>query len=187
MRNEYIRQAKVLRESSGGLNHHQPQCDQIPDFIEHDKHGIHLTPCYKKFTVICSKSSKVRISLNKSVVSSSKVSRSESSQDMFDLRRSSTRLVSNSSHLSKVAWVYPNNKCNICGKQKVYDKKKKNMTGTLVTISTMNACNTVKMAAKEKSPTMYAEILLPKSISIIAFAIQPLHMAMLQSRQHPLK
>ena len=79
----------------------------------------------KKFTVICSKSSKVRISLNKSGVSSSKVSHSESSQDMFDRRRSSTRQVSNSSHLSKVAWVYPNNKCNICGKQKVYDKKKK--------------------------------------------------------------
>ena len=115
------------------------------------------------------------------------MSRSESSQDMFDRRRSSTRLVSNSSHLSKVGWVYPNNKCNICGKQKVYDKKKKNMTGTLVTTSTMNACNTVKMAAKEKSPPMYAEILLPKSISIIAFAIKPLHMAMLQSRHHPLK
>ena len=32
-------------------NYHQVQCESIPETIS-DDHGIHMTPCYKKFTLI---------------------------------------------------------------------------------------------------------------------------------------
>ena len=47
---ERIQKAKSLREIAGGNNYHEEQCNQIPEEINEDKHGIHLTPCYKKFT-----------------------------------------------------------------------------------------------------------------------------------------
>lgn len=48
---ERIRAAKTKREILKGDNHHQTQCKNIPEIITED-HGIHMSPCYKKFTQI---------------------------------------------------------------------------------------------------------------------------------------
>jgi hypothetical protein len=52
---EKIYSAKCIRESLGGKNHHADQCQIIPEEIDPVQHGIHLVPCYKKFTLILSK------------------------------------------------------------------------------------------------------------------------------------
>jgi hypothetical protein len=52
---EKIYSAKCIRESLGGKNHHADQCQLIPEEIDPVQHGIHLVPCYKKFTLILSK------------------------------------------------------------------------------------------------------------------------------------
>ena len=52
---EKIQNAKAIREEKGGDNHHKQQCDLVPDHIDPALHGIHLTPCYKKFTLIISR------------------------------------------------------------------------------------------------------------------------------------
>ena len=115
---ERIRMAKSIREGTGGRNHHQEQCNLIPDKIDKHKHGIHLDPCYKKFTLICSQDNS----------SSSKGDVQEPGK-----RRNSSRLGSQFSLISKPTWVYPSDICNICKKSKVYDKKKKTAITALVT------------------------------------------------------
>ena len=49
-----IRQAKVTREQKGGPNHHEEQCLSVPEIIDPNMHGVHITPCYKTFTLILS-------------------------------------------------------------------------------------------------------------------------------------
>ena len=51
---EKIYAAKSIQKSKGGNNHHKEKCDAIPSEIDPTKHGIHLTPCYKKFVLIIS-------------------------------------------------------------------------------------------------------------------------------------
>ena len=46
--------AKSIRKSKGGNHHRKEQCDATPSEIDPTKHGIHLTPCYKKFVLIIS-------------------------------------------------------------------------------------------------------------------------------------
>ena len=48
-----IRAAKQVQEQLGGANFHQKQCNGICDTIDRN-HGIHMAPCYKKFTLILS-------------------------------------------------------------------------------------------------------------------------------------
>ena len=50
-----IVKAKLKREEWKGKNHHKSQCDSIPEVITVD-HGLHMTPCYRKFTLILSNS-----------------------------------------------------------------------------------------------------------------------------------
>ena len=52
---EKIYAAKCLRETLGGPNQHANQCRLVPQEIDPVRHGIHLVPCYKKFTLILSK------------------------------------------------------------------------------------------------------------------------------------
>lgn len=127
---ERIRLAKSERESYTDENFHREQCESIPDEINHDKHGIHLDPCYKKFTLILSKKKKEP---------------TEKSQ------RLSERL---SSPPRKDALVYPK-ECNIC---KLYKIKVKGSFEFPITISTLNATETVKAAAMSKNQDMYYEI-----------------------------
>ena len=51
---EKIYAAKKHREELGGQNYHEEQCCSIPNEIDQESHGIHLEPCYKKFTLILS-------------------------------------------------------------------------------------------------------------------------------------
>ena len=47
-------QARDIRTELGGLNKHDEQSSSIPDEYDADIHGIHLEPCYKKYTKIIS-------------------------------------------------------------------------------------------------------------------------------------
>ena len=51
--------AKEIRQGSTELNAHTEQCAAIPDGgFDKTKHGVHLDPCYKKFTAIIARSRK---------------------------------------------------------------------------------------------------------------------------------
>ena len=47
-----ISAAKAKRQTLQGRNHHEEQCLLVPDNIQDATHGVHVTPCYKKFTLI---------------------------------------------------------------------------------------------------------------------------------------
>ena len=49
-------EAKEIRQELGRDNEHKQQCDGIPAHIDNNRSGIHLEPCYKKFTLIISSS-----------------------------------------------------------------------------------------------------------------------------------
>ena len=93
---ERIRYAKDLRER--GENHHVEQCNMIPDAIDMNIHGIHITPCYNKFTLILSQKKEISTEHE---------------------RRVSKRLSLDSSASSEIAWIYPK-ECNICKKFKIH-------------------------------------------------------------------
>ena len=45
---ERIQLAKEKRMRIGGTNSHEEQCSLIPLLVNHEIHGIHLEPCYKR-------------------------------------------------------------------------------------------------------------------------------------------
>ena len=47
-----IRAAKAKRQTLKGKNHHEEQCLFVPDDIQDATRGVHMIPCYKKFTLI---------------------------------------------------------------------------------------------------------------------------------------
>ena len=47
-----IRAAKAKRQTLKGRNHHEEQCLLVPDNMQDATHAVHMTPCYKKFTLI---------------------------------------------------------------------------------------------------------------------------------------
>ena len=55
-------EAKAIRQELGGENEHKHQCDSISAFINPSRHGIHLEPCYKKFTLIISSNKRKHLS-----------------------------------------------------------------------------------------------------------------------------
>ena len=84
-----ILEAKQLRESLKGSNHHEEQCGAIPAvFSSSDQ--LHLEPCYKKFTLILSQK-----------------------KELSAESRSSKRLSA-----SSLSWLYPK-ECGICKKYKI--------------------------------------------------------------------
>ena len=85
---EIVRVAKQVREQLVGTNFHQKQCKGIPDAIDRN-HGIYMTPCYKKFTLILSSHSK----------------------ETFTQKRLTGRQPISLESTS--AWVYPDD-CNFC-------------------------------------------------------------------------
>ena len=76
-----------------GENHHEEQCVKIPDVIDECIHGIHIIPCYNKFTLILSRED----------------------EEKKKKRRTSDRHWTNPTSSS---WVYPK-ECNICKKYKI--------------------------------------------------------------------
>ena len=104
----------------------------IPGVIDHKNHGVHLEPCYKKFTLILSKK------------------KSTTNQE----KRSSMRLSSPPPSEARNRWVYPK-ECNICKQYKIQFKGKSVYPQT---IEGDDAIITIKTAAKEKDLAMYYEI-----------------------------
>lgn len=50
-----IRAAEAKRQTLKGRNHHEEQCLLVPDDIQdgvHITHGVHMAPCYRKFTLV---------------------------------------------------------------------------------------------------------------------------------------
>ena len=43
-----INEAKLKRLEIGGAHWHYEQSEKIPEVIDVGKHGVHLTPCYKR-------------------------------------------------------------------------------------------------------------------------------------------
>ena len=124
---DHIRGAKLKREELQGENYRQVQCESILESISND-HGIHMTPCYKKFTLILARCD------NK-----------ESGET-----RSSKR---NSNGNNTTVWIYPNI-CNICKKGSVKFQGKKAFPITITT----EATESIKEAAKTNDPELYAKI-----------------------------
>ena len=48
LNNERIQLAKEKRMRTGGAYSHEEQCSMIPLLVNHEIHGIHLEPCYKR-------------------------------------------------------------------------------------------------------------------------------------------
>ena len=92
-----IRAAKAKRQTLKGRNHHEQQCLFVPDNIQDATHAVHMTPCYKKFTLILA---------------------GESSGHQNNLRLSKRSLDGNS------PWVYPD-VCRFCKKGRVSYRGKK--------------------------------------------------------------
>jgi len=123
-----ILEAKSKREELKGENHHKSQCDSIPEVITKD-HGVHITPCYKKFTLILSNSP-------------------------YDPVPETVRRFSKRTINLDPAWLYPKI-CGICDKVTAkYQKKKVPLTK----IATQNAANNLKECAKTKDLELYSAI-----------------------------
>ena len=120
---ERIRKAKTIRETFNDENYHKKQYDTIPATINHEVHGVHMTLCYKKFTLIISRTKPQETST----------------------RRSSKRFSSQTSTINySGAWVYAD-ECNFC---KLHAIKVNGKQQTPHIVVQMNAVNTIKAAAK---------------------------------------
>ena len=137
-----IREAKVLREEKGGRNHHQEQCDSIPEEIDNNVHGVHLEPCYNKFTHIISEAL------------------TETNQPQADPRKS-IRFSSPTAQIERS--IHPKI-CYFCKKKDIVKYKSK--IRRPITIATDQASNTIKESAETMNDkSVYYEI---KDIDLIA-------------------
>lgn len=144
---ERISTAKSLREEIGGAHYHREQCLSIPDEIDHDKHGLHLEPCYKKF---------VKILSDKKALSNKPRCSNDSGQDQPRARRS--RSLDN----GDTRGVYPK-ECNFCKKYRVKRQQKHHVP---ILITTLKAAETIKQAAEANDDqSIYFEI---KDVDLIA-------------------
>ena len=92
-----ISAAKAKRQTLKGRNHHEEQGLLVPDNIQDATQGVHMTPYYKKFTLILA---------------------GESSGHQNNLRLSKRNLDGNST------WVYPE-VCHFCRKGRMSYRAKK--------------------------------------------------------------
>ena len=130
---ERIRKTITIGETLNDKNYHKMQCDTIPATINHEVHGVHMTPCYKKLTLTISRTKPQETST----------------------RRSSKRFSPPTSTTNySGAWVYPD-ECNFSKLHTVKVNGKKQTPHIAVQ---MNAVNTIKAAAKIKDPDLYNEI-----------------------------
>ena len=126
-----IREAKAKRETFSDENCHEKQCHLVPDIIDNDIYGIHMEPCYKKFTLILAKKSIEQTIRRSSKRTSMDVTKNVEATSLFPL------------------------KCYFCKKIRVQHKGKKI---NLVQIITHDASETIKAAAKAKDNEMYLEL-----------------------------
>ena len=125
-----IYEAKILREEIGGENYHEEQCLLLPSEIIDSKHGIHLNPCYKKFTKILSNKQFKRKQIS----------------DESDLEPP-TRPKRLCLDANEKKYVYPK-ECNLCKKHHL---RRKGRLYFPVTITTENAVQAIKSSAKAKN------------------------------------
>ena len=138
---EKIYAAKSIWKSKGGYHHHKEQCDAIPSEIDPTKHGIHLTPCYKKFAFIISQEKRKSLDDPGTSVRPKHLKVSE---------EHSTRN------------IYPK-ECNIYKRYRI-ERSGRHLLPT--TISTQQAVNTIKEATEAKEDqSLYYEI---KDLDLIA-------------------
>jgi len=133
-----VKEAKTKREEIGGLHLHDEQIQQVPTEINNDIHGVHMEPCYKRFTAI---------------LSNPKFKKIEEKEKRKSDRLSSID-TSTGTTSSTPAWIYPKN-CNLCGKYRIQHLTKKYEP---YTITTYNAATSIKTAAKNKNQKLYQEI-----------------------------
>ncbi len=130
--NQYQRlnEAKQIRKQSTERNQHLEQCSLIPEGeFNVDLHGVHLEPCYKKFTGLIAKSKK-----RKAVESIVPVNR---------LKRSKNDMGCSTSG------IFPK-MCIFCKKWRITIKRK---IFTPHTITTLSAEHKIKQAAERKNDT----------------------------------
>jgi len=137
-----IKESKLKRLGIGGTYSHNDQCELIPDSIDVEKHGIHLEPCYKRFTSILG-NKKFQVNVT---------------PDTRTSNRLSSPLLS-----PTAAWVYPK-ECNICLKFRAQHKNKRTVPYKIVTY---DAEQKIKAAANAnvKQQDLYNEI---SSLDLIA-------------------
>ena len=116
---ERIRKKKTIPETFNDKNYHKKQCNTIPATINHKVHGVHVAPCYKKFTLIISRTKPQETST----------------------QHSSKRLSSSTSTINySETWVCPD-ECNFC---KLHTIKVNGKKQTPHIVIQMNAVNTIK-------------------------------------------
>ena len=64
---------KKIRQELGGSNEHADQCSSISGTLDDTLHRIHMEPCYKKFTMIVSKTRAKRKHSTEDVLESGQV------------------------------------------------------------------------------------------------------------------
>ena len=130
---ERIRKTITIRGTFNDKNYHKMQCDTILATINHEVHGVHMTPCYKELILTISRTKPQETST----------------------RHSSKRFSPPTSTINySGAWVYPD-ECNFC---KLHTVKVNGKKQTPHIVVQMNAVNTIKAAAKIKDPDLYNEI-----------------------------
>ena len=140
-----IRSAKLEREQLFDNNRHLDQCSSIPEIIDHQKHGIHLEPCYKKFTSILAKKAK-QSTPNPEKRSSARLT------PVRDFYSPALELENKN--------VYPN-ECNYCKKYQLKHKQKIQFPKT---ITTSDAVSTIKAVAKQNNTDLYYEIKVSQNV-----------------------
>ena len=93
------REAKEKREKMSGENFHEKQCISVPDASNNKIHGVHIDPCYKRFTLILSKKEDQPIT---TTMSSKRTSLDETAKP-------------------ETAWMFPE-PCHFCKKKSVQYK-----------------------------------------------------------------
>ena len=130
---ERIRKTITIRGTFNDKNYHKMQCDTILATINHEVHGVHMTPCYKELTLTISRTKAQETST----------------------RHSSKRFSPPTSTINySGAWVYPD-ECNFC---KLHTVKVNGKKQTPHIVVQMNAVNTIKAAGKIKDPDLYNEM-----------------------------
>ena len=124
-------EAKQMRNDQGVENEHKDQSALIPDHLDPSVHGIHMEPCYKKFTLIISQIERKSLDIEKH-------------SNPKQLRSCSKSRVSASTVL------FPDH-CYFC------KTKKKKVGGKIQLphkLTLLSAEESLKLAAKEKNDTV---------------------------------
>ena len=125
---ERLNEAKLIRQQSSERNQHAEQCSLIPqgDF-DVNLHGVHLEPCFKKFTGIIAKSKKRKAVEDISTVNRPKRSKNDAT--------------------CSTSGIFPKH-CIFCKKRRITIKRR---IFTQHTLTTLSAEHKIRQAAEKKN------------------------------------